>query len=315
MNEFEQAIADEVEVAINRSMNESSRSKQSTVGISSLGFCSERLRRHMEGQVPDETEKMKAFLGTWVGEGVERALAAVRDDLMIQGELTINLTGATRTYSLLGHPDLAYLSKNLLLDTKYMSIALAKKTVADDLGKKFQRHCYGAALWANGHFGECEAHEVTVGNLIIDRDGSESKPWVFTEPLDLSVLDQAAEWLDEVVYNLIQGTEAPKEPPRQMCEKVCGFYRECRAFDTDVEGLITDPTLVAAVEMYDEGVDMARIATKMKNEAKVELIGIDGATRNHVLRWVHVNATDERAGHDKISVTKKRTNALPKGAS
>ena len=93
MNEREQAIADMVATAINRSMNESTRSKQASVGISSLGFCSERLRREMSGMVPDDTEKMKAFLGTWVGEGVEQALAGVRDDLMIQGEVTINLSG------------------------------------------------------------------------------------------------------------------------------------------------------------------------------------------------------------------------------
>jgi hypothetical protein len=99
-----------------------------------------------------------------------------------------------------------------------------------------------------------------------------------------------------------------------MCAVACGFFGVCRAYDTDVEGLIEDREILGAIDLYREGQALERKAKALKKEASVHLQGISGSTREVMVRWVHVNESEvpsfTRAAYDKLDVR-----AIPKPKS
>jgi hypothetical protein len=309
MSPHDKEIADAVYHAMMESQHRSDRSAQAQefrVGVSDLGYCSERLRRFLDRQVPEETDMLDAFIGTWLGTGVEQAYKTVYPEAVIQAEVTLSLRGETNTYIIPGHPDIIH--GNTVLDVKSSAgLNGPARHGFTDQQKKFQRHGYGYAAWEAGLLGDIGLDEVTVGNIWIDRTGDTECLLVRTEPLDLDVVDEAIRWLDDVVYAWQRQEEAQKEPAREVCQRTCGFYRQCRAFDTDVQGLITDPALLDAVEMHLEGSALKKKGEQFLKESRSELAGVSGSTGTHLVRWVHVVPTiaadgSKRAGYSRLQV-------------
>lgn len=312
MDEGEAALANEIYDAIQEASRFSERGLQSAefrLGVSDLGYCSERARRMLDRQVPDETDLLKAAIGTALGEMLEHAIDASESfpGAIIQSAVEITLKGETQTYTLPGHPDIILPDRGILLDGKSaFGLALAQRTGMVDQQKMFQRHCYGYAAWEANLFGDIPFEDVQVGNVWIDRAGIETGLFLKLEPLSTEVLQEAGRWLDEVVYNWKHQTEAPKEPAREVCATTCGYFRTCREWQTDVSGLLEDPVVLEAVDIYAEGAEMERRGKKLKAEAREELRGISGSTGTYTLRWMHVNAQDvgpsTRRAHEKIEL-------------
>lgn len=318
MDEQEKWLADAIYHAIQRASHESVRSLQSRdfrAGVSDLGYCSERVRRMLDEQVPEDTDVLQAFLGTAIGDHVEQAVARTFPDAIIQSTVSVALQGEERFYTLTGHPDIVLPTEGVLIDVKTsFGLAMAERN-GPDQNKQFQRHCYAKGAWEAGLFDpSIPLEQVRVANAWVDRGGVEKRLHVDMEPFDQSVVDDAGMWLDEVVYAYLHQEEARKEPPREVCAVTCGFFAECRAFDTDVEGLIREPKLLDAVALYREGADLEKQGKRMKDEAKVELNGVQGSTGEFLVRWTHVNETaipaTTRRGYDKLEVRK-----MPKGKS
>ena len=144
-----------------------------------------------------------------------------------------------------------------------------------------------------------------MSNVWFDRAGDEKEPYVHEEPYDERVVDAATAWLDDVVYAFQHGEEARKEPPIQMCAKACGFYLDCRAGRGGPEGLITDPDLVAAVEMQREAMEMERQARRLKDEAKAALQGVEGSTGAYSVKWVKIaggHVSYDRSPYQKLDI-------------
>ena len=308
MNDDEEALAASVYEAIQRASNYSSRSMQSRqfkVGISDLGFCSERVRRMLDNQVPDDKDVLPAWIGTSLGDHSEQAVMAMWPHAHRQVEVTVRLIGERGTYNVTGHPD-------LIVDDKLVDIKTGRGLgVARRQGpsqqQQFQRHCYAVGAWNAGYFGDLPLEEVKVANVWIDRAADERELYVQMEPFDPGVVEQAGWWLDDVIYSFIHGEEARKEPPREMCEKVCGFYATCRALDTDVEGLLTDDTVLTAVDMYRDGLTMVKEGERLKDQAKAHLTDVRGSTGEFNVRWTHVNGTHveyDRAGYERLDIRK-----------
>lgn len=313
MNEYEQQVADWCYDAIQESSRYSDRSLQSAefqFGVSDLGWCAEKSRRMLDRQVPDDEDLLTAFLGTAIGEGFEKAVKQKDPDAIIQSEVEVVLVGETREYRLTGHPDIILPSEGLLLDgkTKFGLNAIAR--TGPGPSHQYQRHCYAKGAHAAGMFGDLPLEEVKVGNVYIDRSGQEKRVHVQIEPYSEEMVRHATEWLDGVVYAFVNGEEAEKEPPREMCAVTCGFYRTCRAFDTDVEGLLTDATVLTAVEMMNEARALEKQAKTMKAEAQHSLKGISGSTGTHTVRWVHINESVTQPGvrgaYDRLDIRKIR---------
>lgn len=308
----ERQMADAIYSSMMRQMHDSDRSQQAQefrVGVSDLGFCSERLRRFLDRQVPDEIDMLPAFHGTWLGEGIEQAVAVAFPEAIIQSEVTITLKGEHNVYEVPGHPDIIF-PEGILLDVKSSNgLSIPARNGMDDRAKRFQRHCYAYAAFHEGLFDESvELYDIVVGNVWVDRSADERRLLVKTEPFDLAVIREAEEWLDDVVYAWQNKEEARKEPPREMCQVACGFFRVCRAHDTDVSGLLTDPNVLDAVTLYKEGSALMAEGKRKQKEAKSVLKDISGSTGEFAVRWVDVPPfkveAHERAGYTKLSLSK-----------
>lgn len=315
MDERERGLATRIYQAMMDWSNHSDRGLQAQafrVGISDLGYCSERVRRMLDQQVPDDTDMLKAFLGTAIGDHVEQAIEKNLGTTVIrQAEASLELTAGERTFQVPGHPDLILPDENIVLDAKTADgLALARRMGADQQ-KQFQRHGYGKAAFDAGLLPNAKSYDdVLVGNVWIDRSGDEQEVHVQLVPLDLGVLAAAGEWLDEVLYAFLHKTEAQKEPAREVCAVTCGFFGTCRAYDTDVSGLLTDPEVVEAVAMYQEGLALEKQGRALKDQAKAPLKGIAGSTGTTMVRWVHVNESEvpatTRRAYDRLDIRKMK---------
>ena len=282
------------------------------LGVSDLGFCSERIRRTLDEQVPEDTDVLTAWIGTALGEAAEQSVAAAWDtEVVAQAEVKVTLTGEQNQYTLTGHPDLLFPVETMMLDGKTTYGLSDVERNGPNQQQQFQRHLYGLGAYANGLFPNATSPEqVTVGNFWIDRAGIDKRVHVDTEPLDMEVVREATRWLDDVVYAFVNGEEARKEPPREMCAVTCGFYRTCRAFDTDVEGLITDEVQVRNIAQYDEGREMAKAGKRLMDQAKQQVRGVEGFTDEFAVRWTHVNETVvpsfTRRGYDTLDIKRRK---------
>jgi hypothetical protein len=175
--------------------------------------------------------------------------------------------------------------------------------------QQYQRHCYAKAAHEAGLFEGYSLDEVLVANVWIDRGAVDKDLHVDLEPYDPEWVRKAGIWLDDVVYAYVNEQEARKEPPREMCRVVCGFFSTCRAYDSDVEGLLTAPEVIDAAAMYREGLDLEKAGKRLKDQAKVHLVGMEGYTRDFQIRWTHVNESiipeQHRRAYDKIEVKER----------
>jgi hypothetical protein len=309
MTEGERDLADSVYAAIQRASNFSERSQQSQdfrIGISDLGWCSEKVRRMVAGIPEPPTDKLPAFAGTALGDHIERACLAAWPHALVQQDVAVTLHGDGGDYRVGGHPDMI-LPEGKLIDFK-TSRGLGKaRRSGPDQQQQFQRHCYALGAWEGGLFHESVKgpEEVQVANVWMDRSCDERELWVDMEPFSWDVIDQAAMWVDDLVYSYRNDMEARKEPAREICAKTCGHFPTCRALDTDVQGLLTDDGVLLAVDMYREGLALEKRARKLKDEAKETLNGVAGSTGKFSIRWVHVNESEvhyTRQPYDRLDV-------------
>lgn len=302
--------------AVNDWSNRTERSQQSAdfkIGVSDLGLCSEKVRRKLMKEPEPERDAWTAFLGTWVGEGVEAAIKKAFPEVIVQAEIfvkfEIDVAGNHFSLNIPGHPDVIWPEQGVLIDNKgAFGFQKVKRYGMNDTQKKFQRHLYGQAAFDAGMFGDLPYDQVRVGNMWHDRSGGEKSFYVVTEPLDAGVVNEAKEWLSEVIYSYLHNTEAPKEPGREFCQGYCGFYDTCRALDTDVSGMIEDPELIAAVELILESKEMDRQAKALKAEGEHALKGVSGSTGTHFVRWVDVGPSyikeGMRSGYTRLQISR-----------
>lgn len=306
MDEVEQDLSDSIYQALMDASNYSERSKQAKgfrAGISDLGYCSERLRRMLARQTADDRDVLAAFIGTAIGDHAERAIKAMWPEAVVQASLSLELKGDQYTYELPGHPDLILPWMGMVLDCKTDFGLADPERNGPNQQQQWQRHNYGLAAWQAGYFGDLPLEEVRVGNFWIDRGAVDKYVHVNVEPYNPEQTRASIEWLDEVVYNFKHDQEAMKEPPRNVCAMMCGFYDNCRALDTDVEGLIRDPRTVDMVNLHVESAQQYRDADRAKKVARQHLEGVEGSTGTHLVRWIHVNGSGDRRDYKRLEIS------------
>jgi len=315
LNAEEQELSDRFRQAIIDADRARPRTKQTenfVVGMSELGFCSERTRRMLAGIAPEPTYSLDAFIGTALGDHVEQAFVLANTNVVRQAEVVTKLHGdGGRTYTLPGHPDLILPDDGLVIDCKTTHGLEGARRAGPSRQQQYQRHGYTLGAWDGGFFPDYQkVEDLRVANIWFDRSGDETEPHVQIEPYDPGILSEAARWLDEVVYTYLNGGEGAKEPPRNVCEAICGHYRTCRMLDTNVEGLIDDKEQLLAIEMYREGLGLEKEGRGLKDQAKSVLRGVEGSTGEWIVRWVHVNESivpeSKRRAHDKITFSKMK---------
>jgi len=308
MSEIESQLAVEIYESLsdfNENTDRSLQAHDNRVGVSDLGFCSERVRRSIAGVPEPPIDRLPAFIGTAIGDYVEQALCRIWPDAIRQSEVEVALTGDQGSYLLSGHPDIVRPS-GLVLDVKTSYRLGLPRRLGPTQYQQFQRHCYAKGAYEAGLFHDgLTLDDVLVGNVWIDRSAEERDAYVQIEPYDPLVVDTAARWLDDVVYSFRHYEPARKEPPRELCFAACGHAPDCRGRDTDAHGLIVDPTQVAAVEMYRDGLDMEKQGRALKDEAKAALDGVRGSTGQFTVRWVKIGGSHvefDRDPYERLDV-------------
>lgn len=309
MNSDEQELSQRFYEAVQHQSNYSERSQQSAdfrIGMSDLGWCSELVRRMLAGIPEPVTDKVDAFIGTALGDHIEQAWVAQNPTALRHTQVEVEFKGDHGTYTVGGHPDLILPDEGIVVDVKTTrGLAVVEKT-GPSLQQQFQRHGYALGAWQAGLLGDIPLEEVRVANVWMDRAGDDEHMHCQMEPYDQDVVDQAGQWIDDVVYAYIHKEPARKEPPRDMCAKVCGHFSDCRAWETDVAGLIEDPETLAAIDAYREAQQMESEARKIKDQARAHLVGMQGSTGTHFLRWTWINESlvpeYQRKGYYKIDI-------------
>ena len=101
MDDDEQALADTLYTAIQFYTTHDERGQQAReyrVGVSDLGYCSERTRRMLAQEDPGDSDMFLAFLGTAIGDHFERAVKqAYGDRVLIQPTVTLTLAAGLHT--------------------------------------------------------------------------------------------------------------------------------------------------------------------------------------------------------------------------
>lgn len=308
MDDYEQELADQVYDSIMDYSRHDGRGQQSAeyrVGISDLGFCSERTRRMLNQEDPDDTDVLAAFIGTALGDHAEQALMKRYPKLIRQANVEVTLTGERNTFHVPGHPDIID-PEGEVIDFKTTRGLEVPRRKGPSQQQQFQRHGYALGAYEKGLF-KVGIDKVRVTNVWIDRAADDKKVYVHSELFDYGVIEQMTWWLDEVVYAYLNDQPARKEPPYEMCQKVCGFFDTCRLGETDAEGLLTDDEVLIAVEMYREGLALEKEAKRLKDQAKPVLADISGSTGEFTIRWLHVNGSHiefDRKPYDKIDIRK-----------
>jgi hypothetical protein len=298
---------------IDRSTNHSDRSRQAKTGIlgvSDIGGCREYVRRMIVAEEPSQEVHrydLAAFIGTALGDHMEDALIRFDPEggWVKQANVTVELTVRGWLLRIPGHPDLY--NRKHLIDFKSKEGLAVVRYGGPSLNDRFQRALYAAALINDGKMDE----DCTLHNVYVDRTGVETEPYVDSEEFSWVTVEEAIEWLSDVIYAVQHDEEASRDKPRDWCFAACPFAPKCRGEDdSDVEGLITDPVIRDAVAVYEEAKARKAAAEKDQKSAASVLRGINGSTGEWKFRWVSVPPSDipayTRKGYDKLDLRRVR---------
>lgn len=306
--------------AIDDSMKHSARSAyaaEKKIGVSDIGHCREFTRRMIVGEefTDEQDDYLAAFVGTAVGDRTEDAIVA-RAGGVKQMEVVVQLEiGEGYVLNLVGHPDLVFPLEpaqgtvlpegataitNVLYEGKTKDGLGVVKRYGAQTNHKYQATLYAKALIDMGVLDE----NATLVLAYIDRSGSDPDPYIEEWTYDPAILEEAMAWFGDVLYAVAHGEEASKDKPRDWCLSYCEYATSCRLGDTDVEGLITDETILRAIDAFDEGARLEREGKRLKDSAKADLVNVSGNTHTHTVRWVHINETviepGIRRGYDRL---------------
>lgn len=359
MDDFDQASADEVYESIQDASNGTERSAQQQafrLGASNIGHC-QQAAVYMIKQTPptDVRDKSAAFFGTVAGEAIEKQMKRRHPDWLFQQDLEFTIPSGG---SLGSHPDIIRPADACVDVEEFEANAAARREAearieageegvvvpekvyvqgVDDLKSKdkldvirkygpskqqvFQLTIYASAAIDAGLLDPTKP--IRLADVYFDRSGAQHEAYTFGWWYDPAVLLEIDDWIHDLKYATVNNSEASKDKPREWCWNWCEYATLCRGNDTDVEGLIEDPEILSAVDLYASGLDMERTGGKMKDIAKLSIpANLSGSTGTHNVRWVEIGPTvikeSTRAGYRKLSITpvpgpkKPRKKAAPK---
>lgn len=289
-----------------QSMN-SARSKQSVeriLGPSDLGGCRAYLTHMLKDSPRDERQKppWAAFIGTWVGEGLERAYVASRPRSRSQVPIRVELPSGRKTG---GTADVIDEELNGVIDFKSLDGNASMEDGEPPFKNLAQIMTYLLGAIQMGLLTE----DATWNLVYVDRSGAEPVPVVLSGTLDMDVIAEMEERISQAEYAAMFNEEPMRDEPISMCESFCQFFKVCRG-DWQPQGLIVEPAVVKAADLYLEGAALVKRGNRLRDEAKAVLKGQEGNTGTAIVRWTRINGgvvpEYKRKAYDKIEVKEVR---------
>lgn len=308
--------------SIQNAANGTDRSKQQQdffLGVSNLGHC-RNYAALMTKQTPpsDERDKTAAFIGTVLGDALEQQIKKDHPEWLIQEELMFPLPSGGE---IPGHSDIIVPSwaeepENGIYqgvwDLKSKAELEAIRKYGPNQQQIFQIHAYAKAAIEKGLLDP--EKPIVVQDVFYDRSGKNVTPYAVAHLYHQNVIDMIDEWVGDVTYAVIHNEEASKDMPVEWCMNWCEYATVCRGTEPVEGGLITDPDILAAVDMHREAQGLEKRAKELKRTAKIHLEGVEGSTGEFRVKSVWVNpveiAATTRAGYTKIDL---RPVPKPKG--
>lgn len=291
-----------VDVYSAQSMN-SARSKQSAeriLGPSDLGGCRAYLQ-HVLMESPREARQKPpwaAFIGTWVGEGLEQAYVAAHPRSAKQVHIEADLPSGRHTS---GTADVIDPELDGVLDFKSLDGNESMTDGEPPFKNLAQIMTYLLGAIQMGLLSK----DATYNLVYIDRSGAEPIPVVISGTLDMSVIEEMEERISQAEYAAMFGEEPQRDTPIAICESFCEFFKVCRA-DAQPQGLILEPAVVKAADQYLEGAALVKRGNRLRDEAKAVLKGAEGSTGTALVKWTTINSSDvpgyRRKAYTKIEV-------------
>ena len=266
------------------------QSHDGIIGPSDLGFCRNKAALMAKG-VPQSDSKSAwaANVGTAIHEWAGDALRTAFPDWVVDARrLTATFpNGAEVT----GTPDIVVPDWNAVLDLKTVDGYEKIKRFGTSLNHRMQRHTYALGAIQAGLLDDSKT--VLVGNVYLDRSGEESEPYVVLAEFDPGFTDEVSAWIDDVIYAVQHGEDASRDISAPVCERICEFYTACRGgLPMGEPTLITDDSTKDAIRLYVEGRDLEKRARQMKDQAKTELVGVNGSDGEWTVRWTKKNGVE-----------------------
>jgi hypothetical protein len=245
--------------------NSRARSKQTAIGVSSLGDCRRKVWHMIQNDKPtnEDVLRLPAIMGTAIHAAIEAAIGDEDGRYLIEHRIELNgLPPATI--------DFFDTAKGEVIDWKTITKKNIDYFVTQQ--KRWQIQVYGYLMTRAGY-------EVKTVTLIgIPRDGTEKDIVTHSEPFDESIALEALQWLAD----LRQVTEAPapERDPATFCKNYCQFYGgSCLGKSKEVLGEpITDETASRAAKTYLDIMVKEKALANEKDAAKAALEGYNGVT-------------------------------------
>lgn len=319
MDEFEQAAAKVVADTIQNAANGTERSAQASafrLGMSNIGHC-QQAAVYMIKQTPpsDERKKTAAFFGTVAGEALEKQMKIDHPGWLFQEEgvfaipsggelgahidIVVPASEAVSPEEFLASKQPGYEGPELFVQGIWDLKSKDKLDIIKKYGPSkqqvFQVSGYASAMIDKGVLDGTKPIWIT--DVYFDRSGAQDECYSFGWFYDPAVLNEIDDWIHDLKYATVNNTEASKDKPREWCWSYCEYATLCRGNDTDAEGLIEDPEILAAIETYQNAAEREREAKKEKDTAKLHIpLEVKGSTGTHNARWVWRNPTEVKAG-------------------
>src|SRR5204863_5098496 len=121
------------------------------------------------------------------------------------------------------------------------------------------------------------------------------------EPFSLTVIEEATEWLADVLYAVKHGEEASKDRPRIWCKDYCPFYTACREPEIEVE-TITDERVAGMVDAFgDAKYRHDSDGQFLKEMRRAGLAGLTGRTDRYkiVAKWIN---SEKQTPHWRVDI-------------
>lgn len=299
----------------------SAQSLAGGLGFSDLGGCREYIRATISGderRYPKHPLKLPAFVGTWGGEGIERAMAwkfgeAVKTQLQLRLDLGDGIV-------IQGSSDIIWLGENAVIDLKSKNGIEEVKRDGPSLKEWIQISGYLVACIQGGVLGM----DATAHLIYWDRSGANpvAHPATIDYDLALYYLELARGRLNDVAVAFEQGVVGNswlRDMPESWCFAVgCPFYWQCWDGYTPTNE-ITDPNLIAAVDAYAEVRDEEKEVAKLK-AARREMLKqangagdihyVEGRTPRWIVKWTLV---ENPSGYvsERLEVRERKDQPLP----
>lgn len=240
------------------------RSRQRGVGMSSLGGCARRVHYELTGaDRPNHGAQRR--LGSLLGTAFHTEVESL--GLPGETELAVEVGGVP------GHLDRFY--EEYVRDWKFTKKSTIEWIKKQGVSRQYrwQIQTYALALSQQGY--KVKGCKI----IYIPKDGDEEDCYVWTEPFDPQIAQDALNWLEVIRRAGEQGYIPQPEKHASFCAKYCPFYGLCPGGDNkDEEELPVekDPWLEEAARTLWAAGQNIKMANQVKEQAAGVLEGFSG---------------------------------------